>query len=125
MNESSKDRVMAQQLETTGTLTKHKRPHLAKLLEAAKTCKHGPLKRYLEPGGTPDAVIVLQQPGNKIFKVPLLHAAVLNHHRDAQHAGSVEVLLSAGARKLLGTHPMAVIVAVSCGRLGCPAALIH
>jgi hypothetical protein len=37
---------MAQQVETA--LTKHKRPHLAKLLEAAKTCKHGPLKRYLE-----------------------------------------------------------------------------
>jgi uncharacterized protein len=87
---------MAQQLETT--LTKHKRPHLAKLLEAAKTCKRGPLKRYLEAGGTPDAVVELEEPGNKIFRVPLLHSAVLSHHCGAEHVGSVETLLSAGAR---------------------------
>jgi Ankyrin repeats (3 copies) len=87
---------MAQQLEAS--LTKHKRPHLAKLLDVAKLCKCGPLKRYLEAGGTADAVVMLQQPGNKIFTVPLLHSAVLNHHLSAEHAGSVEVLLSAGAR---------------------------
>jgi hypothetical protein len=89
---------MAQQLETT--LTKHKRPHHAKLLEAAKTCKRGPLKRYLEAGGTPDAVVMLDQvePENQIFKVPLLHAAVLKHHCSAEHAESIEILLNAGAR---------------------------
>jgi hypothetical protein len=57
---------MAQQLETA--LTKHKRSHLAKLLEAAKTCKRGPLKRYLESGGTPDAVVALEEPGNEKTK---------------------------------------------------------
>jgi hypothetical protein len=51
---------MAQQLETA--LTKHKRPHLARLLEAAKYGTRGPLKRYLEAGGTPDAVVLLEQP---------------------------------------------------------------
>jgi hypothetical protein len=54
---------MAQQLETA--LTKHKRPHLAKLLEAAKTCKHGPLKRYLEEGGTPELLLSLRAPASK------------------------------------------------------------
>jgi hypothetical protein len=87
---------MAQQLEIS--LTKHTRPHLAELLEAAKICKRGPLKRYLEAGGTPDAVVQLEQPGNKIFKMPLLHSAVVNHHLSAEHVGSIEVLLNAGAR---------------------------
>jgi hypothetical protein len=88
--------IMAQQLEAS--LTEHKRLHLAELLEAAKICKRGPLKRYLEAGGTPDAVVRLEQSENKIFKVPLLHSAVLNHHRGAEHAEGVEILLSAGAR---------------------------
>jgi ankyrin repeat protein len=88
--------IMAQQLETS--LTKHKRPHLAKLLEAAKISKRGPLKRYLEAGGTPDAVVMLEQSENKIFKVPLLHSAVLNHHISAALAEGVEMLLNAGAR---------------------------
>jgi Ankyrin repeats (3 copies) len=86
---------MAQQLEAS--LTEHKRPHLAELLEAAKICKRGPLKRYLEAGGTPDAVVRLEQPGNKVFTVPLLHSAVLNHHRGADTA-SMQLLLNAGAR---------------------------
>jgi ankyrin repeat protein len=89
---------MAQQLDTA--LTKHKCPHLAKLLEAAKTCKHGPLMRYLEAGGTPDTVVQLESSGSKTFRVPLLHSAVVNHHHDrgAEHAESIEILLSAGAR---------------------------
>jgi uncharacterized protein len=88
---------MAQQLETA--LTKHKRPHLARLLEAAKYGTRGPLKRYLEAGGTPDAVVVLEQPESASFlKVPLLHSAVLNHNIDKGHAGAIETLLDAGAR---------------------------
>jgi ankyrin repeat protein len=88
---------MAQQFETA--LTKHKRPHLARLLEAARTCKCGPLKRYLEVGGTPDAVVVLeQQRDNKSFRVPLLHSAVLHHHLCGEHRESIEMLLNAGAR---------------------------
>jgi hypothetical protein len=69
---------MAQQLETA--LTRHKRPHLAKLLEAAKTCKSDPLKRYLEAGGTPDAVVLLEQANDEIYKLNLIiHSAIFNH----------------------------------------------
>jgi hypothetical protein len=79
---------MAQQFKTV--LTKHKQPRLAKLLEAAKTCEPAALKRYLQAGGSPNAVVDMQchQP----CRVPLL-MAVVQSHRLKQCRGCMEILI--------------------------------
>jgi hypothetical protein len=58
---------MAQQLQLA--LTKNKQPRLAALLEAAKPCKLGAVKRYLTAGGTLNAVIDLEpQHTSRLFE---------------------------------------------------------
>jgi ankyrin repeat protein len=80
-------------------LTKHKQPQLAKLLDAAKTCKAGPLRRYLTAGGTANAIVDINLRNDpRTYRVPLLHSAAVFHHYSATHRGSTELLLSAGAK---------------------------
>jgi uncharacterized protein len=80
------------QLDTT--LTQHRQPQLARLLQAAKTCKLSALKRYLAAGGSHSAVVDVAT-GGKVFQAPLLISAVINHH--GEHRGSIQLLLDAGA----------------------------
>jgi ankyrin repeat protein len=79
-------------------LTRHRRSHLAKLLDAARTCKLVPLKRYLSAGGTANAIVDINLKNDiRTYRVPLLHSAVIFHHYSAEYRGSAELLLNAGA----------------------------
>jgi ankyrin repeat protein len=87
-------------------ITRHKQRALAKLLVAGSSCELAAVRRYLAAGGTPNAVVKLHLCDKRTHdgelvagpegNVPLLLTAVINHH--GEHAGSLELLLNAGAR---------------------------
>jgi uncharacterized protein len=78
------------------TVTRHQSKRLAKLLEAASSCKQVPMKRYLASGGNPDAVVAIKL-DDYPYKVPLILVAANCQHHHGIHEGSLQLLLDAGA----------------------------
>jgi ankyrin repeat protein len=68
-------------------LVQHQTPRLRKLLEAAKECKTVPLRRYLKAGGSPNALVDIDD-----ITSPLLYVAMVNHH-DRECEASLQLLL--------------------------------
>eukprot|EP00953_Heterococcus_sp_UTEX-ZZ885_P040175 20553-Heterococcus_DN1.PRE.1 len=81
------------------TLVPHCTPDLVELLEAAKTCKCEPLRRFLAAGGRPDALVELKYNNDIRRMSPLIFKAIATHQTDgcAFHHEGLTVLLEAGA----------------------------
>jgi hypothetical protein len=60
----------------TTTLVPHRSPQLAQLLEAAKSCKTEPLRRFLAAGGLPDSLVELRYDDGTSAPAPLVFKVI-------------------------------------------------
>jgi hypothetical protein len=62
------------------TLVPHRAPRLTELLEAAKSCKTEPLRRFLAAGGLPDTLVELQYVDGTSAPAPLVFKVIAAHY---------------------------------------------
>jgi ankyrin repeat protein len=86
--------------KSASTLVPLRSPQLAELLEAAKTCRLEPLRRFLAAGGAPDTLVELKFVDGTSKLAPMICKAITTHHMvqdPAFHHGSLDLLLQSGA----------------------------